>query len=315
MTNATDDYSQWVGRTEMVEDDISLATASAAAATFEEARLQLSIGAELPPLWHWFYFLPKAPHSTLGSDGHPERAGNRLMPPIPYPRRMFAGARVKWHRPLVVGQPARREAVICNVVQKSGRSGALAFVTVGYRIFQEAVGTPRVPTEPHMERARYHLCIEEEQDIVYREPGPPLPTPEPVELPALPEGAWSRVVVPDTRLLFRFSALTFNAHRIHYDRPYAISAEGYPGLVVHGPLTAMLLLQLVLSNTSRCVKAFRFRGQSPLFDLYPFRLVASPSGANVELEAQGPDGKTAINATVEFESSSSDFDGRDAGSC
>jgi 3-methylfumaryl-CoA hydratase len=301
MTNVTDDYSQWVGRTEIVEDDVSLATADAAAATFDEKLCQFSIGAELPPLWHWFYFLPKASQSTLGSDGHPQREGNRFMPPIPYPRRMFAGARLKWHRPLAVGQPARREAVIRKVVQKSGRSGALAFVTVSYRIYQELVARLRVPTEPHIERAGYDLCIEEEQDIVYREPGPPLEPPEPIELPPVPDGTWSRLVIPDTRMLFRFSALTFNAHRIHYDRSYAMHEEGYPGLVVHGPLTAMLLLQLVRSNTSRPIAAFSFRGQSPLFDLSPFRLVASPSNAHIELEAQGPDGKTTMTATAELQ--------------
>lgn len=144
------------------------------------------------------------------------------------------------------------------------------------------------------------LCIEEEQDIVYRQPGPPLPPIQNVELPAVPDGAWSRTVVPDTRLLFRFSALTFNAHRIHYDRPYAISEEGYPGLVVHGPLTALLLLQLVRQNTSRAVLNFRFRSQAPLFDLAPFRLVGVPANSQVELQAVGPDAKTAMTATAEL---------------
>ncbi len=205
------------------------------------------------------------------------------MPPIPYPRRMFAGARLSWHRPLVCGLPARREAIIRNVELKSGRSGSLAFVTVGYRIYQQA-----------------ELCIEEEQDIVYRQPGPPLAAPEPVPLPNLPPGTWSRTVVPDTRLLFRFSALTFNAHRIHYDRPYAIQEEGYPGLVVHGPLTAMLLMGLVTQHTSRPVVGFQFRGQAPLFDLAPFRLVGTPSEPSIQLEAQGPAGQTAMTATAEL---------------
>lgn len=292
MTTATaDDYSQWVGRTEIVEDDISPATAQAAAATFDESGEQLCDGTELPPLWHWFYFLAKAPQSKLGDDGHPQREDNSFMPPIPYPRRMFAGARLKWHRPFVVGQPARREAVIRDVVQKSGRSGALAFVTVGYQFFQKL---DRMSADTD-------LCLEEEQDIVYRQPGPPLPVPQACELLAVPDGSWSRLIVPDTRVLFRFSALTFNAHRIHYDRPYAMHEEGYPGLVVHGPLTAILLLHLVRNNTSRCIKAFSFRSQAPLFDLSPFRLVASPSDAGVELEAQGPDGKTAMTAKAELD--------------
>jgi 3-methylfumaryl-CoA hydratase len=283
MTSAADDYSQWIGRTDTVVDDVSPATAKAAAATLSEESQQFSAGTALPPLWHWFYFLAKAPQARLGLDGHPQREGNSLMPPLPYPRRMFAGARLTWHRPLIIGRPGRREAVIRNLVKKSGKSGELAFVTVGYEVLQENV-----------------LCVEEEQDIVYREAGPALAAPESVPLPPVPQGAWSRQVVPDTRLLFRFSALTFNAHRIHYDRPYAVGEEGYPGLVVHGPLTAILLLQLVRENTSRRVTAFSFRSRAPLFDLAPFRLIGVPANGRVELEAHGPDGKTAMTAIAEL---------------
>ncbi|MBK9712937.1 MAG: acyl-CoA dehydrogenase [Kouleothrix sp.] len=281
MTETTDDFGAWIGRTETVEDDISPAAALAAAATLDDTATRLGRGDALPPLWHWFYFLPRAPQSRLGEDGHPQRGG--FIPPIPYPRRMFAGARLRFHRPLAIGQPARREGVIRNVVQKSGRSGSLAFVTVGYSFYQQG-----------------ELCIDEEQDIVYREPGPPVPAPQPIELPPLPAGAWSRLVAPDTRLLFRFSALTFNAHRIHYDRPYAIGEEGYPGLVVHGPLTAVMLLELVRHSAARPIVGFSFRGQAPLFDLAPFRLVAIPASDRVELEAQGPDGKIALIATAEL---------------
>jgi 3-methylfumaryl-CoA hydratase len=144
------------------------------------------------------------------------------------------------------------------------------------------------------------MCIEEEQDIVYRAPGPPSPLSQPVELPVVPNGAWSRIVVPDTRLLFRFSALTFNAHRIHYDRPYAKSEEGYPGLVVHGPLTAMLLLRLVRENTDRPVASFSFRSQAPLYDLSPFRLVGVASNGRIELQAEGPDAKVAMTAIADL---------------
>lgn len=281
MTTTTDDYSAWIGRTEIVEDDLSPAAALAAAATLDDTTTPLSQGNALPPLWHWFYFLPKTPQAKLGSDGHPQRGG--FMPPIPYPRRMFAGARLRFHRPLVTGQPARREGVIRNVSQKTGRSGSLAFVTVGYTYHQHG-----------------HLCLDEEQDIVYREPGPPVPAPPSIDLPPVPAGAWSRLITPDPRLLFRFSALTFNAHRIHYDRPYAMTEEGYPGLVVHGPLTAILLLELVRHHTSRPITGFSFRGQAPLFDLAPFRLVGLPAGHQIELQAQGPDGQTAMTATAEL---------------
>jgi len=274
-------YAAWIGRTEQVTDEMCAGPALAAAATLDDTRTPLGAGAGLPLLWHWFYFLPRAPQSRLGEDGHPQRGD--FLPPIPYPRRMFAGARLRLHRPLTLGRPARREGEIRNVTTKSGRSGSLAFVTVGYRFVQDDM-----------------LCLEEEQDIVYREPGPPVAAPTPIDLPPPPDGAWTRTIVPDTRLLFRFSALTFNAHRIHYDRPYARHEEGYPGLVVHGPLTAILLLDLVRRNTDRPIVGFSFRGQAPLFDLAPFRLVGLPNGDRVSLEAQGPDGKTAMSAEAEL---------------
>jgi 3-methylfumaryl-CoA hydratase len=279
--NATPDFSAWVGRTELVSDDLSPGPATAAAATFDDERTPVNAGAALPLLWHWFYFLVRAPQSRLSADGHPQRGD--FLPPIPYPRRMFAGARLQVHQPLVLGTPARREGVIRNITLKSGRSGALAFVTVGYNFWQHDT-----------------LCIEEEQDIVYREPGSAVPAPIPTEWPAPPEGAWSTIVAADSRLLFRFSALTFNAHRIHYDRPYAIEEEGYPGLVVHGPLTAILLLDLVRRHSDRPVRAFSFRGLAPLFDLAPFRLVGLPEADRVTLEAQGPDSRTALQALAEF---------------
>ena len=190
---------------------------------------------------------------------------------------------MRFHHPLLIGQPARREAVIRNIRVKTGRSGALAFVSVLCSFFQND-----------------RLCIEEEQDIVYREPGPPLPRPPVREWPAPPDGAITRIVTPDTRLLFRFSALTFNAHRIHYDRPFATGEEGYPGLVVHGPLTAVLLMELVRQNMARQVKEFSFRGLAPLFDLAPFRVVGTLGDGQVSLAAQGPDGATAMRASAQL---------------
>jgi 3-methylfumaryl-CoA hydratase len=273
------DFSAWIGRSEQARDPMSLAQAQAAQATFDEADPPLAEGDELPLPWHWFFFLPRAAQAALGEDGHPQRGG--FLPPFPQPRRMFAGARMRVNRALRVGVPALREATIRDVAVKSGKSGSLAFVTVALRFLQDG-----------------QLCVEEEQDIVYREPGPPLPAPQPAALPALPAGAWSRTVQPDTRLLFRFSALTFNAHRIHYDRPYATAVEGYPGLVVHGPLTATLLLQLVRQSSARPIVAFDFRGQAPLFDGSPVRLAALPDGDRVTLEARGPNGAVALVASA-----------------
>ena len=271
------DFQAWIGRTEQVEDPLAVVQAQAAQATFEEAGPLITVGDALPLPWHWFYFLPRAAQSALDSDGHPQRGG--FLPPIPYPRRMFAGARLTVHSPLRVGTPAVREATITGVTLKSGKSGSLAFVTVSNRFVQDGV-----------------LCLEEEQDIVYREPGGRVKAPLQAEWAPLPEGCWTRTFQPDTRLLFRFSALTFNAHRIHYDRAYASDVEGYPGLVVHGPLTAALLLQLVRQNTARPVRAFSFRGVMPIFDLGPVRLVGTLQGDALTLEAQGPDGAVALAA-------------------
>ena len=251
--------------------------AQAAAAMLDCAGLELTSGSPLPPLWHWFYFLGTAPQAQLGLDGHPQRGG--FMPPIELPRRMFAGSRMTFHRPLRLGEPAQRQAQIRDVTEKSGRSGALAFVTVDYRFLQGD-----------------ELCIEEQQDIVYREPGAALPAPDVIDLPAPEPGSWCREFAADPRLLFRFSALTFNAHRIHYDRPYAQNEEGYPGLVVHGPLTAMLLADLVRRNDARRIATFSFRGAAPLFDLAPFRLLGRPDQDSVELEAEGPDGRAVLTA-------------------
>ncbi len=280
------DLSAWRGRTERVEDDLSPAQAQAVAAMLNLpnlANVTFPVGDAIPPLWQWFYFLPKAPQSALDTDGHPRRGG--FLPPIALPRRMFAGARMTVHAPLRLGIPAQRTGTIVKVEEKEGRSGRLAFVTVAYRFEQDGV-----------------LCVEEEQDIVYRDQGAPVPAP--AEQPWLPvaDGAHTRIVTPDSRLLFRFSALTFNAHRIHYDRDYARHVEGYPALVVHGPLTAVLLLHFAASlRPNVTVRHFSFRGLAPIFDLAPFRLVAVPEGTErMHLEAQRADGTAALHATVSF---------------
>ena len=277
MTETQLDFSAWIGRTETVHDGMSPEQARSAAATFDQEVTTINVRSPLPPLWQWFYFLPRAPQSVLDVDGHPQRGG--FLPPIPFPRRMFAGSRMQFHRPLRLGAPAVREGEIRNVVLKSGRSGNLAFVTVGYRFMQDG-----------------QICIDEEQDIVYREPGAPVSAPT-VATPSAPaRDVWSRTITPDARLLFRFSALTFNAHRIHYDRPYAHDGEGYPGLVVHGPLTAMLLADLIQRNTPRPISTFTFRGLAPLFDLAPFHLIGRLEDSTVSLEARGPDLVPALSA-------------------
>jgi 3-methylfumaryl-CoA hydratase len=279
MVGAPNEFSEWIGRTRTVASDLSVWPARAAAAMLDAPDLDLESGAPLPPLWHWFYFLATEVQSRLGVDGHPQRGG--FMPPVSLPRRMFAGARVTCHRPLVLGRAAERTDTIREVELKSGRSGDLAFVKVAHAFHQQGV-----------------LCIEEEQDIVYREPGAPVPAPSTIDDFEPESGVWTRRIVPDPRLLFRFSALTFNAHRIHYDRAYASTEEGYPGLVVHGPLVAILLADLVRRHEARAMTAFRFRGKAPLFDLAPFHILGRPRDDTIELEARGPDGATTLTATA-----------------
>jgi 3-methylfumaryl-CoA hydratase len=275
-------YADWVGRTEEAEELIALAPVQAAAATLDDTTTAFAEGSALPPLWQWFFFLPRVAHSSLGSDGHPRRAG--FMPPVELPRRMFAGARMRFPRPLAIGKPARRRSVIRAVSEKEGRSGSLVFVTVAHAISQDDA-----------------TCVEEEQDIVYREAGAAAgDRPAGERPPDPPAGSWTRTVTPDPTLLFRFAALTFNAHRIHYDRTYATTVEGYPGLVVQGPLTAVLLMELVRHRARRPVTAFTFRARAPLFDLAPFRLVGTPAGDRVQLEARGPDGSAALAATADL---------------
>ncbi|MEJ2540762.1 MAG: acyl-CoA dehydrogenase [Gemmatimonadota bacterium] len=280
-TETQERYRDWVGRRVCIDDEMAPATARAAAALFDRDDLEMATGDPLPDLWHWFYFLPTAPQRRLSEDGHPERGD--FIPPIPLPRRMFAGARARFLRPLVLGRPASRESEILDVTFKTGRTGELAFVTVAHRILQDGA-----------------LCVDEERDIVYREAGGTVSAPVPVPPRPAGPGSWEREVRPDSRLLFRFSALTFNAHRIHYDRPYAMDEEGYPGLVVHGPLTAMLLADLVRRHDPSQLAAFSFRGRAPLFDLGRVRLLGRREEGRVVLEARGPDDRPALTAVAEW---------------
>jgi 3-methylfumaryl-CoA hydratase len=274
--------SDWIGTREHHEEVIAEFPAQAAAALLERDVAAMVHGGALPALWHWFYFLPRPALSETGPDGHPKRGG--FFPPVTLPRRMFAGARTRFLQPLLIGEVAVREAEILDVREKSGRSGPLVFVTVRYRVCQFG-----------------NLCLEEEQDIVYREAGSPVAAPVPApSLHAAPPGAWVRDVTPDSVLLFRFSALTFNGHRIHYDLSYARESEGYPGLVVHGPLTAVLLAGLAEQNSGRRLSHFEFRGRSPLFLPHPFRLIGQAVDASVSLEVRAVDGQLALEASAEL---------------
>ena len=272
--------TDWIGASEVREELIGEFPAQAAAAMLDLEAAPMTAGNPLPALWHWFYFLPRAPRSEIDHDGHPKRGG--FFPPVTLPRRMFAGARTHFIAPITLGEPATREGEILDVREKSGKSGQLVFVTVRYRISQWG-----------------SLRVEEEQDIVYKEMGPPTPAAVPQSSPPEPPpGAWVRDVMPDPVLLFRFSALTFNAHRIHYDWPYTRDEEGYPGLVVHGPLTAILLAGMTEKNSGRAISRFAFPGRGPLFLPHPFRLIGQAEDDAVTLNAHGPDGGVALHATA-----------------
>ena len=257
---------------------ISPAFAAALAATLDGPR-QPQAGDALPPLWHWIYFWSVCRQSEVGADGHPQRGG--FLPPVPLPRRMWAGGRLRFAAPLPVGAEAEKVSRIASVDVKQGRTGALAFVTVQHTI-----------------RHQGQLCLSEEHDIVYRDlPQPGAPVVVPKSAPT--DARWSRRVEPDPVLLFRYSALTFNGHRIHYDRSYVTEAEGYPGLIVHGPLIATLLADLVAREMPQAVmREFNFRSVGTLFDTEPFTLCGKPAadGKSVALWAQNERGELAMQA-------------------
>ncbi|WP_022729946.1 FAS1-like dehydratase domain-containing protein [Fodinicurvata sediminis] len=265
MTDA--DLTAWIGRQERREDRIDANRANGLRATLESPDPLFREGDALPPLWHWTYFWDIAAQSELGPDGHPARGG--FLPPVDLPRRMWAGGRLKWPGDLMVGGMAHRESTITSVQEKSGRSGRLVFVTVRHVISGDA-----------------GPAIEEEHDIVYREaPGKQEASPKP---PAPPESPvrWQRRVETDATRLFRYSALTFNGHRIHYDHPYVTQDEGYPGLVVHGPMMATLMVELLRhSAPQRRVTGLDFRARSPVFapaSLGVFAADAEAAGAETE---------------------------------
>jgi len=272
----------WIGSRETATDIVTAGQAAGMAATLDWDEKPPGENEPLPPLWHWMFFAPKARQSTLGPDGHPARGG--FMPPVPLPRRMFAGAHTTFHNSIRVGDTIRREGEVVGISEKEGRSGPLVFVRVVYRI-----ATERGP------------AVEEEQTIVYREePKGSPPAPPAADLGDM---AWRRTIVPDPVLLFRYSALTFNGHRIHYDYPYAAGAEGYPGLVVHGPLIATLLTELARVETDgRPLASFRFRAVSPLFDTAPFTVAGRPSDHEKRciLVAANAEGGLAMEAEATF---------------
>ena len=273
--NKMETFEDYLGREQRAEDTIMRAPLQHLAAMLDSTVEELAPDGALPPLGHWGFFLDWPRQSRLGADGHAERGD--FLPPIALPRRMLAGVQLRFHQPLRIGEPAHKTSRIESIQPKEGRSGQLYFVTVHHRVDGPS-----------------GLAIEEEQTIVYRTPtsGGGAAQPKSRDLPGESDRQRGRIN-PDPTLLFRFSAFTGNAHRIHYDRTYATETEGYPGLVVHGPLQALLLLDTLRLTIGKPLDlaAFSFRSQRPLFDVAGFdctiRDAASDPVALATLDNEG----------------------------
>lgn len=272
--------NKWIGKSEDTADVIGIQPIRAMAALLDRSPNN-DLEAPLPPLWHWLFFHSYARQSDLGPDGHPKLGG--FLPPVNLPRRMWAGGRLEFFSPLLVGDQVVRTSTIKDISLKNGNSGWLCFVTV-----------------EHLLHDGDKTFLREEHDIVYREPAKPGASTRGAP-PAPATHDMEKTVSPDPVMLFRYSALTYNGHRIHYDRAYCASVEGYPGLVFHGPLTATLLADLAgQMNSSRRMSKFSFRATSPLFDTAPFHICGKEELGFTDLWATSPSGGLAMRAEARF---------------
>lgn len=273
---------QWVGRSRGDEDLISVRHARLMAATVDFPRPErIAAGAPLPPLWHWIYFLEGSPAGELGRDGHPARGG--FLPPVPLANRMWAGGRVSFVQPVLLGASLRKESSILKVEYKRGRTGDLVFVTVLHAL-KTLAG---------------ELCVREEHDIVYKEASPSAPAAPAAA--ARPADVVTRSYTPSSTMLFRYSALTFNGHRIHYDVDYCREVEGYHNLVIHGPLNATMLANFAEEVAGRRVVQFSYRGVSPALLGSTITLQARIDGKHVELQAVLDSGVPCMQAEALIE--------------
>ena len=279
------DLRPWVGRQERRSDWLNPNHLAAWNATLDRDDPFPRDGEPVPPGFHWTLFPPLARQSELGPDGHPRKGG--FLPPVSLPRRMWAGGQLRFHQPLQVGERVERVSTIESVEEKRGKSGPLVFVTVR-----------------HLLSGSHGPAVEELHDIVYREApkAGASSAGSSARVPSEPAGtgAWRREVVPDDVLLFRYSALTFNGHRIHYDRRYATGVEGYPGLIVHGPLIATLLLDLLRRQLPRAaVELFRFKALRPTFDIAPFSIHGGPGEGDKHFRLWSTDGQGEVAMEAE----------------
>ncbi len=284
MTLDINHLRQWIGRTQEASDVVTVAPLACLNATLDRDDPEPRSGDLLPPSGHWLYFLPCTRQSELDENGHAKKGD--FLPPVPLELRMWAGGRIHFVAPLRVGDAITRTSEVMDVSLKEGKSGPLVFVV-----------------ERHRVSGPDGLAIEEDHDIVYRGAPPQSTLPPPPPAPVQPgETVWQRTIDPDPVLLFRYSALIFNGHRIHFDRDYVTKDEGYPGLIVHGPLIATLLMDLCRREApDRQLVRFDYRARGPIFDLGPFSVNGRPSDRGAELWALDHQGRLAMTGDAEFE--------------
>ncbi len=272
-------WDAWIGRTQDQRDTLTHAMLTRFRATMDSP----AIGDIAPQAVHWCLCTPDAATAMLGPDGHPVRSDGpgSFLPPIPLPRRMWASSALEFHAPILVGQSIERRSTLASISEKTGGSGTLVFAEIDHQTIADGV-----------------LAVQERQTLVYREASSAPPVLLGPGEPDLAIWTWHREITPCEALLFRYSALTFNSHRIHYDAPYAVNEERYRGLVVHGPLTATLLLDLVQREMgTNCLKQFAFRGRSPAFAGEVMHLVGKQDGDQIEMAALGSDGRMVMSAS------------------
>lgn len=274
----------WIGRSRTDRGEVTAWPADVLNATLDRDDAPFRPGDEIPPAWHWYYFPESVRLADTGEDGHAAKGG--FLPPVPLPFRMWAGVSMTFHRPIRVGERIARTSTVADVTAKEGRSGPLCFVVQRHEIAGES-----------------GLATTEDHTTVYRGPTDGRAPPQ-APAPAPGEAIWRRTIHPTPVLLFRYSALTMNSHRIHYDRPYVTGREGHPGLLVHGNLTATLLLDLFRRELpGAALRSFSVRAMAPLYDTHDFTVEGAPGpdGRSARLWAAAHDGALAQSAEATFE--------------
>lgn len=287
MTLDMDHLSSWIGKTEVMHETLSPELVERFNATLG-SHFSASTGDPAPLLIHLCLAQPALPADQLGPDGHPRRGG--FLPPVPLPRRMWAGGEMVFSAPLLIGAQVTRKSIIEDITQKQGSTGGLCFVTVRHEISSDGA-----------------LAISERQDIVYRDPPARTssshsdqPTGQSATAEPVPGGAHTRHIEPTSTMLFRYSAITFNGHRIHYDAPYARDVEGYEGLVVHGPMQATFMAHLAAEVKGKPPKSFTYRGKSPLFVGKPFTVNATKTDNGMSLWTAATDDHVAMQSEASW---------------